>query len=89
MPLIRRKIAKRPPHVGDPPPPTSENVAKRLYTATKLYIICQGGGGGGERLHLPLQLTPMRGGGGANYVSIITVEVNCSKDGNLHMHILF
>ena len=77
-----------------PPPPTSEKCSKKaLYTATKLYIIFQGGGGGGggERLHLPLQLTPMRGGGGgvANYVSIITEEVNCAKHGNLHMHILF
>ena len=66
MPLIRRKIAKRPPHGEDPPPPTSEKCSKKaLYTATKLNIIFQGGeGGGGERLHLPLQLTPMRGGGG-------------------------
>ena len=89
MPLIRRKIAKRPPHVGDPPPPpTSEKCSKKaLYSDKIVYNLS--GGGGGERLHLPLQLTPMRGGGGANYVSIITVEVNCSKDGNLHMHILF
>ena len=86
MPLIRKKISERPPLGEDPPPSTSEKCSKKaLYTATKLYIIFQGGG---ERLHLPLQLTPMRGGG-ANYVSIITVEVNCAKDGNLHMHILF
>ena len=46
MPLIRRKIAKRPPHGEDPPtPPTSEKCSKKaLYTATKLYIIFQGGG---------------------------------------------
>ena len=43
MPLIRRKIAKRPPH-GEDPPPTSEKCSKKaLYTATKLYIIFQGG----------------------------------------------
>ena len=44
MPLIRRKIAKRPPHGEDPPSPTSEKCSKKaLYTATKLYIIFQGG----------------------------------------------
>ena len=47
MPLIRRKIAKRPPHGEDPRPPTSEKCSKKaLYTATKLNIIFQGGRGG-------------------------------------------
>ena len=70
-----------------PPPPTSEKCSKKaLYSDKIVYNFS--GRGEGERLHLPLQLTPMRGGG-ANYVSITTVEVNCAKDGNLHMHILF
>ena len=91
MPLIRRKIAKRPPHGGEPPPPpppTSEKCSKKaLYTATKLYITCQGGGGRAPTLASTVDAHAW--GGGANYVFIIIVEVNGAKDGNLHMHILF
>ena len=66
MPLIRRKIAKRPPHGEDPPPPpTSEKCSiKALYTATKLYIIFQGGRGGGRAPTLASTVDAHAWGGG-------------------------
>ena len=87
MLLIRRKIAKRSPHVGDPPPKKSEKCSKKaLYSDKIVYNLS--GGGRAPTLASTVDAHAWEGGG-ANYVSIITVEVNCAKDGNLHMHILF
>ena len=71
-----------------PLPQQVKNVSKKaLYTATKLYIIFQEGGGRAPTLASTVDAHAWEGG--ANYVSIITVEVNCAKYGNLHMHKLF